>query len=156
MGTSTSSALGIQFPLAMTSDVDSAPVSVCKDHFILIVILMQTSIRPTGWRRSPRCRLYLREEGKVLDNAGTLLVENSDSQQGHASAQVLECQVESSALGQRPETPDFSVHFHQPSAKVDLGETLIGGDRVHLWGGKEKKNGGGEKGWESNLEHKIS
>lgn len=100
---------------------------------------MQTSKSQTGLR-SAGCRLYLWEEGKVLDDAGTLLVENSDSQQGHASAKVLECQVESSALGQRPETPDFSVHFHQPSAKVDLGETFIGGDCVHLRGGKEQKS----------------
>lgn len=123
----------------MTSEVDSAPVSVCKGFYILI--LMQTSRSLTGWRRSARWRLYLWEEGKVLDDAGTLLVENPDSQQGHASAKVLECQVESSAFGQRPETPDLSVHFHQPSAKVDLGETLIGGDRVHLPGGKGKKHG---------------
>lgn len=82
-------------------------------------------------------RRYLREEGKVLDDAGTLLVENSNGQQGHASAEVLECQVEASALGQRPETPDLRVHLHQPSAKVDLGETLIGGDGVHLRGRKK-------------------
>lgn len=55
---------------------------------------------------------YLWEISKVLHNAGAFLVENSDSQQGHASTQVLEGQVEAFAFGQRPKTPNFCVHLH--------------------------------------------
>lgn len=57
-------------------------------------------------------RPYLWEKSKVLHYAGTFLVEYSDSQKGHASAQILEGQVEPSAFGQWPETPNFSVHLH--------------------------------------------
>ncbi len=55
---------------------------------------------------------YLREKSKVLHYAGAFLVEYSDSQKGHAGAQILEGQVEASAFGQRPETPNFCVHLH--------------------------------------------
>lgn len=55
---------------------------------------------------------YLWEESKVLHYAGTFLVKDSDSQEGHTSTQILEGQVEPSAFGQRAKTPDFSVHLH--------------------------------------------
>lgn len=84
--------------------------------------------------KGKRCgsRVYLWEIGKVLNYAGAFLVEYSDSQDRHAGTQILEGQVEPSALGQRSKTPDFRVHFHQPAPKVDLGETLVSGNSIHL------------------------
>lgn len=55
---------------------------------------------------------YLWEESKVLHNAGTFLVENPHSQKRHTGTQILEGQVETSAFGERPETPDFCVYLH--------------------------------------------
>lgn len=55
---------------------------------------------------------YLWEKSKVLHYTGALLVEYSDSKKRHASAQILEGQVEPSAFGQRPKTPNFCVHLH--------------------------------------------
>lgn len=75
---------------------------------------------------------YLWEESKVLHYARAFFVENSDSQEGHAGSQVLEGQMEPSAFGQRPKTPNFCVHLHQPSPEINLGETLICCDGVHL------------------------
>lgn len=75
---------------------------------------------------------YLWEKGKVLHHAGAFLVEYSDSQQGHASAQILEGQVEAFAFGQWSEATNFCVHLHQPSPEINLGETLICCDGVHL------------------------
>lgn len=147
MGTSTSSALEMQLPRAMTNEVDSAPVSVCKDS----QPWMQTRCEPV-WRAqsvsaSPppptHCAspAYLWKIGEVLNYAGTFLVEDSDGQDWHAGTQILEGQVEPSALGQRPETPDFCVHLHQPAPKVYLGETLIGGNSVHLRDRRRTGNG---------------
>lgn len=42
---------------------------------------------------------YLWEKSKVLHYARAFFVEYSDSQKGHASAQILEGQVEPSAFG---------------------------------------------------------
>jgi len=56
--------------------------------------------------------LYLREKGKVLHHAGTLLVEDTDRQQRHAGPQVLEGQVEAPAPGQRAKAAHLCVHLH--------------------------------------------
>lgn len=47
--------------------------------------------------------------------------------------------MEASAFGQWPETANFRVHLHQPSPEINLGETLIRRDGVHLteWEGLE-------------------
>lgn len=134
MGTSTSSALEMQLPLAMTNEVDSAPVRVCNDS------------QAWQWKRWTPCgncgsRAYLWKISKVLNYAGTLLVEYSDSQDRHAGAQILEGQVEPSALGKRSETPHFCVHLHQPAPKVNLGETLVGGNSIHLPDRRRTRNG---------------
>lgn len=78
------------------------------------------------------CCSHLWEISKVLHNAGTFLVENSDSQKGHAGTQVLESQMEPSSFGQRAKTPYFCVHLHQSPSKVNLWEALICCYSVHL------------------------
>ena len=50
----------------------------------------------------------LRENGEVGDGGGALFVENSDRDERHAGAQVLEGQVEA-GLGQRTEAADLRV-----------------------------------------------
>lgn len=55
---------------------------------------------------------YLWEKSKVLHYTRAFLVEYPYSQKGHASTQILEGQVEASAFGQWPKTPNFCVHLH--------------------------------------------
>lgn len=112
MGTSTSSALGIQLPLAMTNEVDSAPVSVCTGAEPLKSARVKSDGKKKKTTVSVSSHTNLWEKSKVLHYAGTFLVEYSDSQKGHASAQILEGQMEASAFGQWPETPNFCVDLH--------------------------------------------
>lgn len=93
--------------------------------------------------KGKRCgsRAYLWKIGKVLNYAGAFLIEYSDSQDRHAGTQILEGQVEASALGQRSKTPDFCVHLHQPAPKVDLGETLVSSNSIHLTDKQRTSNG---------------
>lgn len=85
----------------------------------------------SSWRNDQgRClgsSCCLRENGKVFDGGGALLVKDPNWDEWHASTKVLKGQVEPS-FGQWPETSDFCVY----TSSLKHGKALIWSNGVHL------------------------
>lgn len=82
----------------------------------------------------------LRENGKVCDGGGALLVINPHWNEWNAGPKVLKGQVEP-GFGQWPKTSHFCVH----ASSVELGEALVWSNSVHLhvWVLHPERAGGG-------------